>query len=105
MWKWGDIPLSYCAEIMPVISYVIFSDWGELFISYSVQLLANLVSSNEIWEHWNVLDINLDILLSYESSLYWIRMNRTMFRIEENKELSFYIIQLTHSRHPGFLSP
>lgn len=62
---------------MPVISYAIFSDWGELFISYSVQLLANLVSRNEIWEHWNVLDTNLDILLSYESSIYLIRMNRT----------------------------
>lgn len=62
---------------MPVISYAIFSDWGELFISYSVQLLANLVSRNEIWEHWNVLDTNLDILLSYESLVYLIRMSRT----------------------------
>lgn len=62
---------------MPVISYAIFSDWGELFISYSVQLLANLVSRNEIWEHWNVLDTNLDILLSYESLVYLIRISRT----------------------------
>lgn len=64
---------------MPVISSAIFSDWGELFLSYSVQLLENLVSRSEIWEHWHVSGTNLYILLSYESIIYLTKMKRTMF--------------------------
>ena len=62
---------------MPVISSAIFSDWRELVISYLAQLLANLLSINEIWEHWKVSGTNLYILLSYELLVYLIKMNRT----------------------------
>lgn len=78
---------------MPVISSAIFSDWGELFLSYSVQLLENLVSRSEIWEHWHVSGTNLYILLSYESIIYLTKMKRTMFIfLKRSKWLSLHCL-------------
>lgn len=79
---------------MPVISSAIFSDWGELFLSYSVQLLENLVSRTEIWEHWYVSGTNLYILLFYESTIYFTKMKRTdyVYKKKRSKWLSLHCL-------------